>query len=79
MTVFWAAWLLALLADTGLDSTDFIYLIVGHTHDLIDTMFSFISRVLHRCDYLSVRHMFDIITATMKVPPLWKHLRDVCA
>ncbi len=77
VTLFWAAWLLAQLWTSRLESIEFAYLVVGHTHDLIDTMFSFVARALHGQDYLSVPQMFDILQERMNKPPLWHHLQDV--
>ena len=51
---------------------------VGHTHDLIDAIFSFVNRVLYACDVLSMPHLFTQLEGgTMKNPPVWKHLRDI--
>jgi len=72
-----AVWLLAHLEHTRLQSIEFAFLIVGHTHDLIDAVFAYVSRALHAQDVLSVPDMFTRLNAKMKRLPVWKHLRDV--
>lgn len=77
ITLAMAVWVLAQLQQTRLQSIEFCYLIVGHTHDLIDAIFSFVSRALHACDVLSLPDMFSQLNEKMRRPPVWKHLRDV--
>ena len=77
ITLATAVWLLAQLQHTRLQVIEFCYLVVGHTHDLIDAVFAFVSRALHAKDVLSLPDMFSQLNAKMKRPPMWKHLRDV--
>ena len=78
ITLSAAAWLLAHLQHTRLETIEFCYLMVGHTHDLIDAIFSFVNRALFACDVLSIPHLFTQLEGgTMKNPPVWKHLRDI--
>ena len=77
--LFAAAWLLAQLKGTRLQSIEFGYLVVGHTHDLIDAMFAYISKALAGRDFYSLEEMISILQRVMKSPPFWKHLRDVYA
>ena len=46
ITIFVACWLLIQLKGTKLRVVEFAYLLVGHTHDLIDQLFAFISKAL---------------------------------
>ena len=77
ITLATAVWLLVQLQHTRLEAIEFCYLIVGHTHDLIDAVFAFVSRALHAQDVLSLPDMFTQLNAKMKRPPMWKHLRNV--
>lgn len=45
ITLFCAVWLLCQLQHTRLESIEFAYLVVGHTHDLIDACFAYVSKV----------------------------------
>ena len=65
------------LQHTRLECIEFCYLVVGHTHDLIDAIFAFVSKAVHAQDVLSVPDFFTLLNQKMKNPPLWKHLRDV--
>ncbi len=44
ITLFCAIWLLCQLRQTRLESIEFGYLVVGHTHDLIDAWFAYVSK-----------------------------------
>lgn len=77
ITLFAAVWLLCQLRDTRLESIEFGYLVVGHTHDLIDATFAYVSKAVHGQDILSMPNFFSALSAKMKNPPMWKHLRDV--
>ena len=79
IVLFAAAWLLAQLQHTRLQSIEFGYLVVGHTHDLIDAIFAHTSNALHGEDVLSIPEMFTVLGKKMSRPPFWKHLRDVFA
>lgn len=77
IVLFAAAWLLAQLQHTRLQSIEFGYLVVGHTHDLIDAIFAYTSKALHGEDVLSIPEMFTVLNRKMSRPPYWKHLRDI--
>ena len=77
IALFAAAWLLIQLKGTRLTCIEFGYLVVGHTHGLIDAMFAYISKALAGRDFYSVEEMVAILQNTMKNPPFWKHLRDI--
>ena len=72
-------WLLSKLRHTRLESIEFGYLMVGHTHDLVDTIFSFVNKALRGSDCLSLPEMFNVLQTKMKNPPIWRHLRDIYA
>ena len=46
ITLSAAAWLMAQLQHTRLEQIEFCYLVVGHTHDLIDATFAFVSKAV---------------------------------
>ena len=77
--VIWcAAWVLAHLGShSRLQMFEFGFLVIGHTHDLIDAYFALISRALHPHDALSIPHMFQILQSKIANYPHWKHLRDI--
>lgn len=50
---------------------------VGHTHDLVDAVFSSVNRALYACDVLPIPNMFTQTEGHMKNPPTWEHLRDI--
>ena len=76
--VVWAVvWVLVHLKHTRLESVELGYLMVGHTHDLVDAVFAYVNRALHGIDLLSLPELFDHLQGAMKTPPMWKHLRDV--
>ena len=79
ITLFAAAWLLAQLQHTRLQFIEFCYLIVGHTHDLIDAIFAWVGKAVHGYDVLSLPEFFSRLVSHMKNPPFWKHHRDVFA
>ena len=74
---FTAAQLLAHLKHTRLEGIEFGYLVVGHTHNLVDAMFALINHAIHGVDLLNVPSIFKVLNAKMKHPPIWKHLRDI--
>ena len=75
--LFAAAWLLIHLKGTRLQTIECGYLVVGHTHDLVDAMFAYISKALVGKSFLSLPEMMGALEKTMVRPPIWKHLRDV--
>ena len=79
ITLSAAAWLMAQLQHTRLEQIEFCYLVVGHTHDLIDATFAFVSKAVCGHDVLSLPDFFSLLNRKMKNAPLWKHLRDVFA
>jgi hypothetical protein len=79
IVLFAAAWLLANLKGTRLERIEFGYLIVGHTHDLIDAFFAYINKAVHGQNILSMPDFFACLQKRMRCPPLWKCLRDVYA
>ena len=74
--LFAACWVLAQLEHTNLQIIEFAYLIVGHTHDLIDAFFSLVNRAASKVDILSPPGLFGRIAAVLTNPPSWKHLQD---
>ena len=62
--LFAACWLMIHLRGTRLQRIEFGHLVVGHTHDLVDAMFAYISKALVGKSFLSLPH-------------IWKHLRDI--
>ena len=79
IALYAAAWLLVQLRGTRLQCIEFGYLVVGHTHDLIDAMFAYVSKALAGRDFLSLHDMMNILRQTMTTTPIWKHLKDVYA
>ena len=75
ITLYCACWLLA--QRLPLHTVEFAYLVVGHTHDLIDATFAYVSKALHGQNILSVPELFQCLNRRMKNPPLWKHLRNI--
>ena len=56
-----------------------MFLLVGHTHDFLDTVFAFVSAALRHRDHLNMAELFGILQDVMRNPPHWQHLRDVYA
>ena len=79
ITLFAATWLLAHLQYTRLECIEFGFLVVGHTHDLIDAVFAYVSKALHGQDVLSLPELFTALNRRMRTPPMWKRLRDIWA
>ena len=77
IVLFAAAWLLVQLKHTRLEVIEFGYLIVGHTHDLIDAFFAYVNKAVHGQDILSLPDFFGCLRRCMKQPPAWKHLQDI--
>ena len=75
--LFACAWLLSHLEHTRLEGFDAVLLIVGHTHDIKDAIFSFVNKALHGEDVLSIPGMFQIPNRKMKHPPYCNHLQDI--
>lgn len=65
------------LRGSRLQTIEFGYLVVGHTHDLIDAMFAYISKALMGKSFLSLPEMMATLEQSMTRPPIWKHLRDI--
>jgi hypothetical protein len=76
ITIFVACWLLIQLKGTKLRVVEFAYLLVGHTHDLIDQLFAFINKALRGRDVLSPSDMYRTLQANMKNCPAFFHLKD---
>ena len=76
IVLYAAIWMLVQMQRTRLQSIEFGYLLVGHTHDLIDAMFAWVGKALVGLDVISLPEMFQALQTRMKKPPLWKHLRD---
>ena len=74
--LFAACWLLSHLMYTRLETIEFAYLVVGHTHDLIDAFFSLVNRAAKRQDILSPPHLMRRLADVLSKPPSWKHLQD---
>ncbi|OLQ15572.1 hypothetical protein AK812_SmicGene152 [Symbiodinium microadriaticum] len=79
IALYAAAWLLVHLRGTRLQCIEFGYLVVGHTHDLIDAMFAYVSKALAGQDFLSLHEMMNVLRNKMTTTPIWKHLKDVYA
>jgi len=77
ITLFVAAYLMAHLQHTPLQSIEFIYLMMGHTHDFVDAMFAYVGKSLHGVDFHSVPALQEACLRRMTYPPVWSHLRDV--
>ena len=54
VVIFACVWILAHLEHTRLEGFDMVYLVVGHTHDIKDAIFSYINKALHGEDVLSL-------------------------
>ena len=76
IVLFAAAWLLANLQGSRLRVIEFAFLMVGHTHDLVDEFFALINKALCGVDILSLPELFDTLDQKMDKPPEWHHLRD---
>ena len=74
--LFAACWLFSHLMHTRLETIEFAYLIVGHTHDLIDAFFSLVNRAAKHQDILSPPHLMRRLADVLSTPPYWKHLQD---
>ena len=77
ISIFTLTWLLAQLEGTPLREFHMIFLMVGHTHDLVDAFFALISQALKNKDCFSITELKDIMRGFMKHPPMWSHLQDV--
>ena len=53
------------------------FLLVGHTHDHIDQMFSTFSRQLSRCDAFTLPKLFDVICDAYTPRPNVIHLKEI--
>ena len=61
IVLFAAAWLLANLQGSRLRIIEFVFLMVGHTHDLGDEFFARINKALCGVDILSLPELFEIL------------------
>ena len=55
-------WLLASLDGTRLVELHLVFLMVGHTHDLVDAMFALVSAALKNKDCFSITELRDILS-----------------
>ena len=76
IVVFACVWLLIALKGTRLQEFRFVYLMVGHTHNLIDASFAWINKALAGEDALSLEALFAVLERKMKAPPVWRALTD---
>ena len=80
ITMSWAVCLLCCLMDTPLWSISFTFLLVGHTHDSLDRLFSRLSVPLTGRNYHTVEQMWNIITTRLESYDLnISHVTDVWA
>ena len=77
VTLFWTCWMLAQCWNTRLHMFEFLYLLVGHTHNSLDQTFAYLGGALRNRDHLSIEEMFEVLQSHMSNPPLWQHLRDI--
>ena len=77
IVLFCAVWLLSHLYMTELVVIEFGFLLVGHTHNIVDAIFAWLNKALHGVDVLSLVDMQNRAEAKMENPPVWDHLRDV--
>ena len=55
---------------------DLVFLMVIHTHDLIDAFFFLVSRALVNDDCLSISELFSILKKRLAHPPMATHFQD---
>ena len=77
--LFFIVWLLAHARNTPLREVWVVFLMVGHTHDLVDQFFSRVSVALHGVDILNMSSLWQVLEQAMKNPPSHAHLRDYYA
>ena len=53
------------------------FLLVGHTHDHIDQMFSTFSRQLSRCESFTLPKLFDVICDACTPRPNVIHIKEI--
>ena len=69
---------MSMLVDQGLfRKVKVNFLLVGHTHDHIDQMFSTFSRQLSRHDAFTLPKLFDVICDAYTPRPKVLHLKEV--
>ena len=69
IVLYAAIWMLVQMQRTRLQSIEFGYLLVGHTHDLIDAMFAWVGKALVGLDVISLPEMFQALQTRMKKHP----------
>ena len=70
-------WLLCALSDSPLRCINVIFLLVGHTHNKLDRMFSRISVALRGKDYFTVEGMLRRVRESMHSHVHASHLAQV--
>ncbi len=70
-------WLLCALSDTPMCCINVVLLLVGHTHNQLDRMFSRISMGLHGKDYFTVEGMLQRAHESMQSELRSGHLSQV--
>ena len=79
IVLFFIVWLLAHTRNTPLQEVCVVFLMVGHTHDLVDQFFSRVSVALHGRDIYNMGTLWQVLEESMKDPPSHSHLRDCYA
>ena len=77
ITIVTMVWLLCQLEGTRLKEMHLVFLMVGHTHDLVDAFFAQISQALTNQDCFSISELKEIMSRAMTHPPIWSHLQNV--
>ena len=77
ITMWMLVWLLCVLEDTPLWMIDVVFLIVGHTHNKLDRLFSRIAVALSGRDYFTVVGMLRQIAASLACDVKTAHLSQV--
>ena len=54
IVLFACIWMMVHLQHTRLEGFDMVFLVVGHTHDIKDAIFSYINKALHGEDVMSL-------------------------
>ena len=77
IVLFWAAWMLANAKSTALLEIEFVFLMVGHTHDLVDQFFSRVNRALYANTCKNLKEFYWTIQKGFPTnKPSFFHLQD---
>ena len=77
IVMFWAAWILSNSRAGSLSQIEFVFLMVGHTHDLVDQFFSRVHRSLFGMTCKNLNEFYNTVQKGFpQNKPSFFHLQD---